>query len=243
MPQERADVKGAIPPKRATCPRLRAAHMLQRRPSKAIRQAVFAVKPRLTIRDIAREAEVSTATVSRVMNSPDRVAPNTLSAVQKVIDRHGYLSHGIAMSLASSRSMSIGLVIPTIVNSIYASSTQAIQGIAQSAGYTVLLGVSEFSPELEEKLIRQLLERRVDGLILIDGDRPAPLPGRHRPGYCLQARPGGTAASPRPRAGALAPARGDNHAGHRQGSRGALQHRGCLLPRPGAIHSGPSRPG
>lgn len=129
------------------------------------------MKPRLTIRDIAREAEVSTATVSRVMNSPDRVAPNTLSAVQKVIDRHGYLSHGIAMSLASSRSMSIELVIPTIINSIYASSTQAIQGIAQSAGYTVLLGVSEFSPELEEKLIRQLLERRVDGLILTGGER------------------------------------------------------------------------
>jgi LacI family transcriptional regulator len=131
----------------------------------------FAVKPRLTIRDIAREAGVSTATVSRVMNSPESVAPDTRCAVQTVIDRHGYLSHGIAMSLASSRSMSIGLVIPTIINSIYASSTQAIQGIAQAAGYTVLLGVSEFSPELEEKIIRQLLERRVDGLILTGGER------------------------------------------------------------------------
>jgi DNA-binding LacI/PurR family transcriptional regulator len=129
------------------------------------------VKPRLTIRDIAREAGVSTATVSRVMNSPESVAPDTRCAVQTVIDRHGYLSHGIAMSLASSRSMSIGLVIPTIINSIYASSTQAIQGIAQAAGYTVLLGVSEFSPELEEKIIRQLLERRVDGLILTGGER------------------------------------------------------------------------
>lgn len=75
------------------------------------------------------------------------------------------------MSLASSRSMSIGLVIPTIINSIYSSSTQAIQGVAQSAGYTVLLGVSEFSPTLDEKLIRQLLERRVDGLILTGGER------------------------------------------------------------------------
>jgi LacI family transcriptional regulator len=129
------------------------------------------VKPHLTIRDIAREAGVSIATVSRVMNTPDSVAPDTRSNVQEIINRHGYLSHGIATSLASSRSMSIGLVIPTIVNSIYASSTQAIQGIAQSAGYTVLLGVSEFSPALEEKLIRQLLERRVDGLILTGGNR------------------------------------------------------------------------
>ena len=67
--------------------------------------------------------------------------------------------------------MSIGLVIPTIVNSIYASSTRAIQRVAQAAGYTVLLGVSEFSPSLEEKIIRQLLERRVDGLILTGGKR------------------------------------------------------------------------
>jgi LacI family transcriptional regulator len=128
-------------------------------------------RQRLTIRDIAREAGVSTATVSRVINSPDAVAPETRASVRTVIDRHSYLSHGIAVSLASSRSQSIGLVIPTITNSIYASSTQAIQSIAQRAGYTVLLGVSEFSAGLEETLIRKLLERRVDGLILTGGER------------------------------------------------------------------------
>lgn len=128
-------------------------------------------RQRLTIRDIAREAGVSIATVSRVMNSPDAVSPATRASVQTVIERHGYLSHGIAVSLASARSLSIGLVIPTITNSIYASSTQAIQRIAQAAGYTVLLGVSEFSPGMEEKLIRQLLERRVDALILTGGER------------------------------------------------------------------------
>lgn len=125
----------------------------------------------LTIRDIAREAGVSTATVSRVMNTPDLVSPNTRASVESAIERNGYLSHGIAVSLASARSQSIGLVIPTITNSIYASFTQAIQGITQSAGYTLLLGNSEFSPELEEKLIRKLIEQRVDGMILIGGER------------------------------------------------------------------------
>jgi LacI family transcriptional regulator len=128
-------------------------------------------RKRPTIREIASEAGVSVATVSRVMNNPAAVLPDTRAAVQRVIERNGYLSHAIAVSLASARSLSIGLVIPSITNSIYASSTQAIQAIAQGAGYTVLLGVSEFSPVLEEKLIRQLLARRVDGLILTGGER------------------------------------------------------------------------
>jgi LacI family transcriptional regulator len=130
---------------------------------------------RLTIREIAREAGVSTATVSRVLNEPDRVASETRDAVQAVVDRHHYVSHGMAMSLASNRSSTLGLIIPTITNSIYASSTQAIQFVAQRAGYSVLLGVTEFSPEQEERLIRRLLERRVDGIILTGGDRPSDL--------------------------------------------------------------------
>lgn len=132
-------------------------------------------RPRLTIRDIAREAGVSAATVSRVMNNPVEVSPRTLAAVKDVIDRHGYLSDGIAVSLASARSRTIGVVIPTITNSIYAASTQAIQRVAQAAGYTVLLGVSEFSQEIEEQLVRQLLNRRIDGLILTGLERPAAL--------------------------------------------------------------------
>ncbi|MEQ9491369.1 MAG: LacI family DNA-binding transcriptional regulator [Alphaproteobacteria bacterium] len=127
---------------------------------------------RLTIIDIAKSAGVSTATVSRVLNSPEQVNAETKQLVQSVIDKTGYVSDGIAMSLASNKSSTIGLVIPTITNSIYASSTQAIQEVAQKAGYTVLLGVSNFSLEEEERLIRQLLTRRVDGLILTGGDRP-----------------------------------------------------------------------
>jgi LacI family transcriptional regulator len=126
---------------------------------------------RLTIREIAREAGVSTATVSRVINQPDVVSPLTRETVQEVIRRHHYVSHGMAMSLASDRSSTLGLIIPTITNSIYASSTQAIQHAAQAAGYTLLLGVSNFSPDEEERLVRQFLERRVDGLILTGGDR------------------------------------------------------------------------
>lgn len=126
---------------------------------------------RKTIKEIAREAGVSTATVSRVLNNPERVRPERREAVLKVIERHDYVLHGMAGALAGARSMTIGLVIPTITNSIYAASTQAIQRVAQRDSYGVLLGVSEFSPDEERRMIRHLVERRVDGLILTGGGR------------------------------------------------------------------------
>jgi LacI family transcriptional regulator len=129
------------------------------------------VQKRSTIREIAREAGVSIATVSRVINQPSSVAEDTRRLVSDVMERHDYVSHGSAASLASQTSKTIGLIIPTITNSIYASSTQAIQRVAQRADYTVLLGVSEFDPVEEERLIRRLVERRVDGLILTGGER------------------------------------------------------------------------
>lgn len=112
---------------------------------------------RKTIKEIAREAGVSTATVSRVLNNPERVRPERREAVLKVIERHDYVLHGMAGALAGARSMTIGLVIPTITNSIYAASTQAIQRVAQRDSYGVLLGVSEFSPEEERRMIRHLV--------------------------------------------------------------------------------------
>ena len=126
---------------------------------------------RKTIREIALEAGVSTATVSRVLNNPDMVSAKRRAAVRKVIERHDYVSHGMAGTLAGARSMTIGLVIPTITNSIYAASTQAIQRFAQRESCGVLLGVSDFEPEEEVRMIRRLIERRVDGLILTGGGR------------------------------------------------------------------------
>jgi len=129
----------------------------------------------MTIREIAREAGVSTATVSRVLNRPKEVSPATRAKVLAVSERNHYVSDGLAVGLVSRRSNLLGLVIPTITNSIYASSTQAIQRAAQKAGYTVLVGISDFSPEIEAGLVHKLIERRVEGLILTGAARPARL--------------------------------------------------------------------
>ena len=120
----------------------------------------------ITITEIAGEAGVSTATVSRVFNQPDKVKKTTREAVLAVTERHHYVAHGLAGGLASRRSRLLGLVIPTVNYSIYSASTEAIQQAAQKAGYTVLVGISDFSEEREADLIHQLVSRRVEGLIL-----------------------------------------------------------------------------
>lgn len=129
-------------------------------------------RPR-TIREIAREAGVSTATVSRVFNTPERVREDTRQRVLAVIDEHHFVSDRMAGGLASRKSRLLGLVIPTIANSIYAQSTQSIQQSAQEAGYTVLIGISEFSADREARLIHEFIERRVEGLVLTGIDRDA----------------------------------------------------------------------
>ncbi len=113
---------------------------------------------------------MSTATVSRVMNNPESVKAERRHRVQDIIDRNDFVNDGVAQSLAGGRSRTIGLVIPTITNSIYAASTQAIQRYAQQQGYSVILVVSDFEPEQEKILIRRLVERRVDGVILTGGE-------------------------------------------------------------------------
>lgn len=123
-----------------------------------------------TIREIAKMSGVSVATVSRVINNPDSVRPEKRQAVLNAIEKIAYVNDGLARALAGGKTMTLGLVIPTITNSIYASSTQAIQRIAQHAGYSVILGVSDFDPDLETLIIRRLVERRVDGLILTGGE-------------------------------------------------------------------------
>jgi LacI family transcriptional regulator len=89
----------------------------------------------------------------------------------EVVERHDYVMDGMAGGLAGARSKIIGLVIPTVINSIYAAFTLAIQQSLRAADYSLVLGVSDFDPAEESRVIRRLVERRVDGLILTGGER------------------------------------------------------------------------
>lgn len=125
-----------------------------------------------TLHDVARRAGVSTATVSRCLNDPHLVTGSTREAVQKAIDELGYTPHFGGRALASNRSNTIGAVIPTMDNAIFARGLQAFQETLTEAGVTLLVATSNYDSSREFEQIRALVGRGVDGLLLIGTARP-----------------------------------------------------------------------
>ena len=120
--------------------------------------------------DIARTAGVSTATVSRVLNRSPLVKPEVREQVEAIIARLGYYPHAAARALASNRTYTIGAVIPTLNNAIFAATINALERELQTADYTLLVAVSNYDPQSEEIQVRRLLERGVEGLFLVGND-------------------------------------------------------------------------
>lgn len=112
---------------------------------------------RLTMTDVAAAAGVSASTVSLFLRRPDAVSLELAERVRTVIDELGYVPNLVAGSLASARSRTIGVILPSIVNSFYAETYNTLQGAFQAAQYQTLLGVSEFDPEREQDLIGAFL--------------------------------------------------------------------------------------
>jgi len=117
--------------------------------------------------DVAQLALVSTATVSRALTCPDKVKPATAARVRQAVQALGYVAHGAARALASRRTHTIGAVIPTLDNAIFANTAHALQKTLDDAGYTLLLASHEFDAEVEARVTRALIERGVDGLVLL----------------------------------------------------------------------------
>lgn len=125
----------------------------------------------VTIRWLARQAGVSAATVSRALRQPDTVAPQTRERVLELVERHRFVPDGRAATFSSRRSGLVGLIVPTISNSIYAEFTEAIQSRLQVADLSLLIANANYSAETEREIIRKLIESRVEGVILTGYDR------------------------------------------------------------------------
>ncbi len=130
-------------------------------------------KTKPSMDDVARLAGVSTATVSRSLNEPDRVKPVTLEAVRKAVDELGYTPHFAGRALASNKTNTIGAVIPTMDNAIFARGVQALQETLAEAGVTLLVATSGYNRARETEQIKTMLGRGIDGLMLIGEARPA----------------------------------------------------------------------
>jgi LacI family gluconate utilization system Gnt-I transcriptional repressor len=119
-----------------------------------------------TLADVAKLAGVSPITVSRALNQPHLVRPNTVAKVQAAVAQTGYVKNMMAGALASNRSRLVSLVLPTISTPIFADMVQAASDHLTAAGYQVMLGLSSYEAWREEMLVETILSRRPDGVIL-----------------------------------------------------------------------------
>ena len=119
------------------------------------------------LRDVARVAGVSTATVSRAMNNPEAVSEELRARIASVVRHLGWVPHGAARALATRRTGTIGAVFPTFTHGDFARAIQALQSELSGSGYTLLLACSEYNIEQEYQQVRKLIERGVDALLLV----------------------------------------------------------------------------
>lgn len=128
------------------------------------------VENQITIEDIAKAADVGIATVSRTLNHPEIVRKDTRDRIMEVVDELGYIRSGAARALASKQTFTVGAIIPTLNNAIFAACMEGFERVLSQANYTLLMTVTNFDRDHETMQLHKLLERGVDAVLLIGLD-------------------------------------------------------------------------
>jgi len=126
-----------------------------------------AIKTPVNIKRVAQEAGVSTMTISRVMNDPSSVAPETRQRVQEAIHRLGYRPNAIARSLKSKRTHNLGLITVDFIDSFFTQVSAGAEAEARQHGYRIIISSTEHNLRNEYEYVRLLAEQRVDGILLV----------------------------------------------------------------------------
>src|SRR5918911_800042 len=134
---------------------------------RAIPQIEGRVTTKTRIKDVAREAGVSTATVSHVINNTRFVSPETRERVMRAIERCNYYPNAHARSLASGRSDTLGLLISDISNPFFPELVKSIEAAAFEKGYNVILSNTDYDAERTLNNVRRFIERKVAGVALM----------------------------------------------------------------------------
>lgn len=114
---------------------------------------------------------MSTATVSRVLNHPEKVGAKVIQRVQAALNELAYVRHGAARALASQRSHAIGIVVPTLGVGLFAKGVEVLQRQLEEKAYTLLLANSRYDAGVELREVRTLVERGIDGVALVGNYR------------------------------------------------------------------------
>lgn len=121
---------------------------------------------RVTMQEVARRAGVSAITVSRALRTPDKVAEALRLRIARVCQDLGYVPNHAASALASARSQTIVVLIPSLSNVVFVDIISGIKEVLDQQGYHMLIGVTGYSPDAEEALLRKYLQHSPDGVIL-----------------------------------------------------------------------------
>ncbi|MBO1513782.1 LacI family DNA-binding transcriptional regulator [Metabacillus bambusae] len=126
-------------------------------------------KENITIYDIAKEANVSPATVSRVLTGNAKVRPQTMRKIVEVIEKYNFRPNSLARSLLYKQSKMIGFILPDINHPFFSTLVQKSEAHALELGYTSFLCNTMNSSENESKYLQSLIEKQVDGIIYLGG--------------------------------------------------------------------------
>lgn len=132
-----------------------------------LKAATPAAAGRPSAKDVARLAGVSTATVSRVINTPEQVDARTQQLVRDAVAKLRYVPHGAARALRSARSQMVGAVVPSFDYALYARTTSAMQAVLDASGYSLVLAEHHYDLEAELRTTEQLIRRGVDAFVFV----------------------------------------------------------------------------
>jgi LacI family transcriptional regulator, gluconate utilization system Gnt-I transcriptional repressor len=120
-----------------------------------------------TLSAVASLAGVSAITVSRVVRLPEMVAPQTRAKVEAAMRELGYVPNQLAGALAGARTKSVGVLVPTIANSIFADTVQGLSDELEPLGFAVILAQSRYDADREDRMLSALLSRRPEAIIMV----------------------------------------------------------------------------
>ena len=126
----------------------------------------------MTLKEIAKLANVSSATVSKVLNGKDEhISEATRKKILEIVEREGYIPNAVAKSLKMRSTKTIGIIIPDVMNLFFSELARGLEDAAERRGYSVILCNSDNKVEKEERYLQILQEKMVDGIILTASEK------------------------------------------------------------------------